>query len=63
MKLKKQHILIFINNRAHYPNGHRLVMDNDPKHTSMETKAWMSENGIVHWKTPAQSPVDIFESF
>ena len=34
----------------------RIVMDNDPKHTSKKTKAWVAEHvpNIILW--PAQSP-------
>ena len=34
----------------------RIVMDNDPKHTSKRTKAWVAEHvpNIIPW--PAQSP-------
>ena len=44
-----QHILEtnlvpFINTR--YADGHRLYQDDDPKHTSNATKAWMKEKGI-----------------
>jgi hypothetical protein len=48
-------LLPFLNNT--FPDGHRLVMDNDSKHVSKETKKWMEENEINHWPTPAQSPV------
>ncbi len=39
-----------------YPNGHRLMVDNDPKHTSHDACAWLSNNGINWWRTPAESP-------
>lgn len=39
-----------------YPNGHRLVMDNDPKHRSKSTSAWMTCKNINHWPTPPESP-------
>ena len=44
----------FINNV--YPNGHRFVQDNDPKHVSRSTKEFMTTNGINHWVTPPESP-------
>jgi len=39
-----------------YPQGHRLVMDNDPKHRSKSTSEWMKSNKINHWPTPPESP-------
>ena len=39
-----------------YPFGHRLYMDNDPKHTSASTSRFFYRYGITHFKTPAQSP-------
>ena len=39
-----------------FPGGHRLMMDNDPKHTSRYAQAWMAENQINWWRTPAESP-------
>lgn len=38
-------------------NGNvKLMMDNDPKHTSRKARAWMEQNNINWWKTPAESP-------
>ena len=34
----------------------KLMMDNDPKHTSRKACAWMEQNNINWWKTPAESP-------
>ncbi len=39
-----------------YPNGHRLMMDNDPKHTSKSSKAFMTAKDITWWPTPPESP-------
>jgi transposase len=39
-----------------YPDSHKLMQDNDPKHTSGHAKEWMDENGVNWWKTPAESP-------
>jgi hypothetical protein len=32
-----------------FPSGHRLQMDNDPKHKSKMARDFMRENGINHW--------------
>lgn len=39
-----------------YPNGHRLMQDNDPKHTANLTEEFMASNSVNWWKTPAESP-------
>ena len=36
--------------------GHRLMQDNDPKHTSVYGREFLEENGVNWWKTPAESP-------
>ena len=35
---------------------HRLMADNDPKHTSNVAKQFLEDNGIYWWRTPAESP-------
>ena len=42
--------------RAKFPDGHRFMQDNDPKHVSKSTVKFMRENGINHWPTPPESP-------
>ena len=42
--------------RDEYPAGHRLWQDNDPKHVSKATVAWMAQNDVNHWPTPPESP-------
>ena len=32
------------------------MVDNDPKHTSNKTKAFLTANGVNWWRTPAESP-------
>ena len=39
-----------------YPDGHRLMADNDPKHTSKAAREFLVENGVYWWRTPAESP-------
>ena len=36
-----------------YPEGHRFMQDNDPKHASLHAQAFYRDKGI---KTPAESP-------
>jgi len=52
--IMKEYLLPFIS-RA-YPQGYRLVMDNDPKHKSKSTSEWMKANKINHWPMPPESP-------
>ncbi len=39
-----------------YPEGHRFMQDNDPKHTSRSTQDWCTANDVVHWVTPLNPP-------
>ena len=39
-----------------YPDGHKLMQDNDPKHVSVYAREWMEENQVNWWKTPPESP-------
>ena len=42
--------------RQTYPDNHKFMQDNDPKHTSRQAKQWMEENDVNWWRTPAESP-------
>ena len=42
--------------RQLYPNSHRFMQDNDPKHTSGYAAQWMVNNGVNWWRTPPESP-------
>ena len=42
--------------RQLYPNGHRFMQDNDPKHTSGYAAQWMVNNGVNWWRTPPEFP-------
>ena len=50
----KQTLLPFVSSVN--PDGHRMMADNDPKHTSRAATAFLEENGIHWWCTPAESP-------
>ena len=39
-----------------YPDGHRFMADNNPKHTSKAAKDFLEEKGVSWWRTPAESP-------
>lgn len=39
-----------------YPDHHRLMQDNDPKHTAKATAKCFEDNNILWWKTPPESP-------
>ena len=39
-----------------YPDGHRFMQDNDPKHTSRRAQGFFTEQNINWWKTPPESP-------
>ena len=39
-----------------YPDSHRFMADNDPKHTSTHAQEFLINNNINWWRTPAESP-------
>ncbi len=47
-------LLAFINDV--YPFGHRIMQDNDHKHSSLHTKEFIQLHNINWMKTPAESP-------
>ena len=54
IEILRSGLLPFI--RDSLPDHHRLMMDNDPKHTSRAAREFMESEGVVWWKTPAESP-------
>ena len=50
----RETLLPFI--RQVYPTGHRLMQDNDPKHTSLYGRDFLEDNNVNWWRTPAESP-------
>ena len=36
--------------RAVYPEGHRFMADNDPKHTSRYAQDYLESNGVYWWR-------------
>ncbi|KAK3104743.1 hypothetical protein FSP39_009085 [Pinctada imbricata] len=53
-EILRSKLVPFVNNT--FPDSHRFVQDNDPKHVSHSTKNFMTANGINHWETPPESP-------
>ena len=47
-------LIPFVN--KHYPNGHRFMQDNDPKHTSKRAVQFFQDRNINRWSTPRESP-------
>ena len=39
-----------------YPQKHRFMQDNDPKHVSKLAQQYFLDNNINWWRTPAESP-------
>ena len=39
-----------------YPDGHRLMADNDAKQTSQAVQQFKKDNDVYWWRTPAESP-------
>ena len=47
-------LLPFIQNV--FPEGHKLMADKNPKHTSRHAQSFIEENNIIWTRTPAKSP-------
>lgn len=47
--------LVFLLQRTMWPEGLRLMQDNDPKHKSDHTTQWCDDNDITRWETPPSS--------
>jgi len=54
IQVLEQTLLPFL--REVYPDTHRFMADNDPKHTSNAAKKFLLENHVNWWRTPAESP-------
>jgi len=39
-----------------YPDGHRLMADNNPKHTSNDYRKFLKDHEVTWWQTPAELP-------
>lgn len=49
-------VLKYLGLHSFHSDGHRLMQDNDPKHTSKKVQSFLEEEGVNWWKTPAESP-------
>ena len=54
VSITEQTLLPFL--ESIYTNGHHLMQDNNPKHSSDMTKQWLQNKSVNWWKTPAESP-------
>lgn len=42
--------------RIVYPDGHKFMQDNHPKHCSRHARTFYEENAVNWWPTPPESP-------
>ena len=54
IQILENNLLPFIS--SNFPSNHRLMQDNDPKHTSRKSRSFFDSNGITWWPTPPESP-------
>ena len=54
IQILEQTLIPFLHEQ--YPEKHRLMQDNDPKHTSLRVRQYLTEKGVNWWPTPAESP-------
>ena len=54
VKIIQNGLLPFI--QETYPDSHRFMQDNDPKHTSKKVAEFFAQSGVNWWKTPPESP-------
>ena len=54
IQILEQTLIPFL--REVYPDQHRLMQDNDPKHTSLRAREFLHESCVNWWPTPAESP-------
>ena len=54
VQILEQSLVPFI--RSTFPELHRFMQDNEPKHTSRTAADFFAQHGINWWKTPPESP-------
>ena len=54
LKIYENSLLPFV--KSAFPDGHRFMQDNDPKHCSNLAKNFLKDHNINWWKTPPESP-------
>ena len=60
VNILKDTLLPFIS--AEFPDSHHFMQDSDPKHTRRLAKAYLEEQSINWWHTPASSAdINLFE--
>ena len=54
VQILDQTLLLFV--EEVFPEGHRFVENNDPKHCSKQGQKVLTDHGINWWRTPPESP-------